>query len=421
MSQLEAAKVNVEDLQPGMFDAGLDRPWLETPFVTQGFVVKGIREIEQIRQYCRFVIIDKKRGIDEKRDGGQEQKFSTVQPVSAANDQQEQAQSRLSQEEEESTIPLPQQTPEIDSFKADYDEITDEFQVILERIKRGSALRIDNLTELANPLVESVVSNPGAITWLAQFKSADRYLYHHSLSVATWCVVIGRQLDLPKKELELLALGGMLLDIGKLKIPQPILGKEGELTDREFALVRKHVDLSVMMLRMSGERIPMSVLDMIRSHHERWDGTGYPKQLTGREIPIYSRIAAIADCYDAITRRRTYAKPVPHMTAIKSMYKWRGSAFQPELVEAFVKAVGVYPVGTIVELTSGEVAVVIRENPGKRLRPKLLVLLDKDKKLLSLFRELDLASDKSTDIYYALEPGTYGLNLEDFDLTEFIN
>ena len=209
----------------------------------------------------------------------------------------------------------------------------------------------------------------------------------------------------------------MLLDIGKLKIPGQLLNKKEQLTEREFSLVKKHVDLSLKMASESSRTIPQPVVDMIAYHHERFNGNGYPKALQGTQIPLYARIAAIADCYDAITSQRVYAQPIAHATALKKMYEWRGYDFQPELIEAFIQSVGVYPTGTLVELTSGQVGIIIKENSGKRLRPQVLVILDRCKNQLEDFIEMDLsahldADNKTVDIARTLEAGAYGLDPE---------
>ena len=215
----------------------------------------------------------------------------------------------------------------------------------------------------------------------------------------------------------MLSMGGMLLDIGKLKIPGAVLNKKKQLSEREFSLIKKHVDLSLKLAGDTSGRIPQPVIDMIASHHERFNGSGYPRSLKGSEIPLYARIAAIADCYDAITSQRVYASPITHAETIKKMYEWGGYDFQPELIEAFIQSVGIYPTGTLVELSSGEVGIVVKENPGKRLRPQLLLILNKNKKQLEVFREIDLAAvtgehRKAIEILKTLEPGAYGLDPE---------
>ena len=159
--------------------------------------------------------------------------------------------------------------------------------------------------------------------------------------------------------------------------------------------------------------MPQAVIDMIASHHERFNGSGYPQSIKGTQIPLYARIAAIADCYDAITSQRVYAKPITHALAIKKMYEWRGYDFQPELIEAFIQAVGVYPTGTLVELTSGEVAVVSDYRAGMGRKPKLTVILDMNKRRLAQKKVISITGKEgSIDIARNLPPDAYNLDPE---------
>jgi len=413
LGQLQSKKVYIQDLQPGMYVSGLDRPWLETPFSLQGFMVRNQTEVKKLGFYCDYVYIDSSKSLanlsinttpasPNKRPQSIvarpfKAEIATHQPVSYRE------QSSVSQE-----IPVAQVA---------YQNIRAEFDSMVSRIGNGKTINITQLSEAINPLVDSISRNPGASIWLARLKSQDSYTYSHCIAVAIWCTVIGRQIGLPKKDLSLLAMGGMLLDIGKLKIPPLILNKKQQLSEREFALIKKHVDLSLKMAKDSSRVMPQAVIDMIASHHERFNGSGYPEAIKGTQIPLYSRIAAIADCYDAITSQRVYAKPITHAQAIKQMYEWRGYDFQPELIEAFIQAVGVYPTGTLVELTSGEVGIVVKENPGKRLRPQVLVILDSDKQQRADFIEMDLSAatetgNQNVEIAKTLEPGAFGLDPE---------
>lgn len=417
MAQLQSKKVYVKDLQPGMYVSGLDRPWLDTPFSLQGFMIRNLSEVKKLGFYCDYVYIDSAKSIAN-LDISLSSKPSNKRPpgIVAKPFETELASHNPVRYTEQSSV-----THEIRVAQGAYQNIRDEFDSMVSRIGRGKALNLSQLSEVINPLVDSITRNPGASIWLARLKSQDSYTYRHCIAVAIWCSVIGRQIGLPKKELAQLSMGGMLLDIGKLKIPAVILNKNQQLSEREFALVQKHVDLSLKMARDSSRTMPQAVIDMIASHHERFNGSGYPQAIKGTQIPLYARIAAIADCYDAITSQRVYAKPITHALAIKQMYEWRGFDFQPELIEAFIQAVGVYPTGTLVELTSGEVGIVVKENPGKRLRPQVLVILDGDKKQLADFREMDLAeaigssdgsNQNSVEIAKTLEPGAYGLDPE---------
>jgi len=413
LGQLQTKKIYVHQLETGMYVSGLDRPWLETPFYLQGFMIRNASDVQKLSLYCDYVYVDYERSVTN-LDVEVSHKLSHSRKlgVAATPFNKELSSRRIVKYDDKIAV-----TSEISEANNAYQKIKDEFDNMASRIGSGKSLNIANLSEIVTPLVDSVVRNPGASIWLARLKSQDSYTYRHCIAVAIWCSVIGRQIGLPKKELALLSMGGMLLDIGKLKIPGAVLNKKQQLSEREFSLVKKHVDLSLKMAADSARKIPQSVMDMIACHHERFNGSGYPQALQGTEIPLYARIAAIADCYDAITSQRVYAKPIPHALAIKKMYEWRGYDFQPELIEAFIQSVGIYPTGTLVELSSGEVGIVVKENPGKRLRPQVLVILDQHKKQLEDFSEIDLANfvgedRKVVEILKTLEPGAYGLDPE---------
>ena len=185
--------------------------------------------------------------------------------------------------------------------------------------------------------------------------------------------------------------------------------------------MRNHVKLGVDMIRGSA-LVNTDVIDMITHHHERHDGSGYPDGLRGDDIPIFARIASIVDCYDAITSQRSYARAIPPSTAIKMLYEWKDIDFQAELIEEFIQAVGIYPAGTLVELSTGEVAVVMEAYRNRRLRPRLLVLLDADKQALQPPRPLDLLTEKTAadglplEIRKSLEPNAHGIDMSTIPL-----
>jgi HD-GYP domain-containing protein (c-di-GMP phosphodiesterase class II) len=261
-----------------------------------------------------------------------------------------------------------------------------------------------------------MVRHTGPCIWLVRLKQEDRYTYQHPLGAAIWAVALGRQLGLPKTDLRTLAIGGLLFDIGKLGVDPELLQTTRQLSDAEFQQVRNHVKLGVEMIQGS-TLMNTDVIDMITYHHERHDGSGYPKGLRGDDIPVFARIAAIVDCYDAITSHRGYASAIAPSTAIKMLYEWKDIDFQGELVEEFIQAVGVYPAGTLVELSNREVGVVMAAYRESRLRPRLLVLLDADKKPLDQPRTLDLkhvtkAPDGSPlEIRSSLEPGAHDIDM----------
>jgi putative nucleotidyltransferase with HDIG domain len=265
-------------------------------------------------------------------------------------------------------------------------------------------------------MIDSISRNPDACIWLARMKQEDQYTYQHSLGCSIWAVALGRQIGLPKSDLRTLAIGGLLFDVGKLRVAPDLLKSDRKLTDEEFAQLRNHVQHGVEMIKESG-LMNADVIAMVEHHHERHDGSGYPRGLSGDEIPVFARIASIVDCYDAITSHRSYARAIPPSTAIKMLYEWKYIDFQGELIEQFIQAVGIYPAGTLVELTTAEVGVVVAEYRTRRLRPKVMVLLDSDKQPCDEIKTIDLLNQKTTadgerlDILNSLEPDAYGIDM----------
>lgn len=416
---LKTLKVWTTDLDIGMYVSGLDRPWLETPFYTQGFFIKSADDIERLREHCEYVLVDRRRSLEptvararrsrtlnrpgrvdsvstERRRQPIEQIFHghSIKPwAEAANWEDER----------------PRAEAAMDTLLQDVDEIFDE-------VGDGEKLNIVRLRKSVEPIVDSIARNPDAALWVARLKQHDSYTYKHSLGASIWAVSLGRQLGLPKHDLRSLSMGCMLMDVGKLRIDSQLLQAERELTTEEMAEVASHVNHGLEIVQDSGI-LNQDVIDMVAHHHERYDGSGYPAGLRRNEIPPFARIAGIVDTYDAITSTRSYADPVSPSEAIKILYRCRDSDFQAELVEAFIQAIGIYPAGTLVELSSGEVGVVVAEYRTRRLRPKVMVLLDAQKNRLRQSRVVDLQELRDAEgnptvtIRCSLEPEAYGIDL----------
>lgn len=295
-------------------------------------------------------------------------------------------------------------------------KLAESVEDIFQKVGEGGALDIIKVRKSVEPMIDSIARNPDACVWLARLKQQDNYSYQHSIGASIWAVALGRQLGLPRADLRSLAVGGLLFDVGKLHVDQELLTAKRPLDEEEFKAVRKHVEYGVDIVSSSGLQ-NSDVMDMVAHHHERHDGSGYPQGLIGEEIPVFARIASIVDCYDAITSHRVYARGTSPSEAIKMLYKWRDIDFQAELVEEFIQAIGIYPAGSLVELSSGEVAVVIAESRTRRLRPRVMILLDADKQPLSTMAIIDLkdqshrANGEPLDIIGSLEPEAYGIDM----------
>jgi len=292
-----------------------------------------------------------------------------------------------------------------------YLSIQQEYNRISKVVKNHQNPDIKRIEPFIEALVESIIRNPAAAVWLARLKSKSSYAHRHSISCAILCCVMGRQLGLNRNELFQLALAGLLIDIGKLHLPDALLRKTTDLSNDERSEARRHIEHGLAILE--NNHLPAEISAAIRYHHERHNGCGYPEQLSGSDIPLYARIAGIVDCYDAITSPRYYATPIPHSEAILKMAGWRARLFQKELVDTFIQAIGLYPPGSLVELTNGEVAVVSDYRAGMGRKPKLTVILDVNKRRLAQKKVISISGKEgSIDIARNLPPDAYNLDPE---------
>lgn len=396
----------IDELKPGMYVCDLDRPWVGTPFLMQGFQIVCPEEIEQIGHYCKFVFIDELRSI--KMDKQRFEKRKTLQELFPNT--------KLTSYKKERTWlkEIPEAEKALDSLTASSNSIIDSF-------KNGTPFNIIEVKKNVGPMIDSVLRNPDASMWLARLKDKDDYIYRHSISCSVWAVALGREIGLPRHDLRTLAIGALLFDIGKTRLPTELLTKKTELTEEERALIKRHVEEGVDAVKEIPGIAP-EVVDIVKYHHERFDGSGYPYQLKGLNIPVMARIAAIVDCYDAMTSERHWVLASSPSMVVRKLYAWRGTQFQTELVEAFIKAVGLYPAGTIVQLSTKEIGIVTEENQEQRLRPKLIMLLNREKKPYPKGLYIDLANievnsrGEKLNIVKSLEPGTYGIDPKKIDI-----
>lgn len=305
---------------------------------------------------------------------------------------------------------------ELQTAKKIYKDFSTSVVDLVSDVQDNSAFDVEKVKVAVDPLVDSIMRNPDACMWLARLKNKDNYTYKHSMGASIWAVALGRQIGLPKVDLKSLAVGTMLCDVGKLKLPDGLLNKAGKLNKVEFMMVKSHVELGLEVLKGS-KGMNNHIMDIVAYHHERFNGSGYPKKLKGVKIPVLARVAAIADCYDAMTSERPYATAISPSLAVRKLYEWRNQDFQSELVEEFIQAVGLYPAGTLVELSNGAVGIVVAESRTSRLKPRILLLLDSDKNTLDEIEELDLMNHQISDaqplfITTSLSPGSYGIDPE---------
>ncbi len=432
MASDHVKEVLVTRLTLGMYVSALDRPWLETPYLMQGFHVNTLEDIENLKALCEYVYVDvdrQKKGtgstVETAPPSIQSKKSSNSVFNVTVNNLITKGRPPETQHTLEKLFTNRKLTTYLDKTSAK-EEMEIARQVcldlnhcvkgLLESVSAGQSVDIEKIKLTVSPMIDSILRNPDACMWLARLKNKDSYTYKHSMGASIWAVSLGRQIGLPKIDLMLLATGTLLCDIGKLRLPESLLTKKGQLSKEEFASVRSHVEMGLLTLE-SIENVNPKVVQIVANHHERHDGSGYPGQLRGTNIPVLARIAAIADCYDAMTSERIYAKAISPSMAVRKLFEWRDKDFQAELVEEFIQSVGLYPAGTLVELNTGEVAIVISESRSRRLRPKVLLLTDRVKVRRDKFKSFDMMDESACEensvfIQQSLSPGSYGVDPE---------
>ncbi len=399
-------KISTAEVEIGMFVSSLDRPWSETPFIFQGFPIKEQIEIEELKKLCRHVYI---MAPDEEIEISVLPARRQVDPVSPE---------MIGKIRYEVTTPARE---EIWTVREAHDELVGMVMEVETILREGNELRFPLIEKSVDVMIESIERNPDAYIWLNRIRKFDSYIYRDALNASVWATTLGRELGLERDKLNALATGALVMDIGKTALPSELLHKTDRLTDDEWAMMKTHVEHGVRILSETPD-ISQEVLDIVRTHHERLDGSGYPAVLTGNRIPLLGQIAGIVDFYVSVTTPRPYAQAVSSANAIYMLYQQQGKYFSETLVEHFIQAIYTYPTGSLVELTSGEVGVIISQNPGLRLRPNVVLLLDPDKRpyesypLVSLVDYTYGYTGKSVGISKALADGTYDICIEELPL-----
>ncbi len=418
-------RINIQDLTVGMYVSELDRPWLETPFLFQGFEIMADSDIEELGRYCKFVFID----ADQSRPGSLTNAHAQAQaqaqtPESTIKEGVRPIRDKKIEFEilKKSVAPKQDQAyQDITTLDEEVGRVSKTFKFakgliseIMDDARLGRSINIGGVRQVVTEMAESVIRNPDALTCYTQLKNHDQYTAEHSMRVSILAMVFGRHLGMDKAHLELLGTGGLLHDVGKMKTPLEILNKPGELTQAEAHIMEDHVPLGVEILENSGG-IPDPSMEVVRCHHERYDGTGYKSGIKSDTIGQFGLIGGIVDFYDAVTSDRCYRKGIPAHVMLREMYKLRGQAFDPHLVEQFIQCIGVYPIGSVVELNSGDIGVVTNINRERRLKPKIRLILKPDHKPYIAAKIIDLTKDRSEkgklfDIGAVVEAEKYHIN-----------
>jgi putative nucleotidyltransferase with HDIG domain len=374
-------KIPVEHLRPGMYIEDVNCSWLDHPFVANHFPVKDEKRIGEIRALgIREVYIDTTKGLD--------LADAPTQAEVRREIGQRMAEIAGEQGKDEPRVALAE---EIHRARKLHGEANRVVKGMLQDIRLGKQIEMEQVEPLVEKMVDSIFRNQDALLPLARLKEHDNYTFQHSVSVCALLVSFARGLGLERKIIKEIAIGGLLHDVGKAQVPDEILNKPAKLTDAEFAKMKSHVVQSIIILQNT-PGISQIALDVAGQHHERFDGTGYPNKLKGEEISLYGRMGAIVDVYDAISSDRVYHKGMAPTAALGRLLEWSKYHFDPALMRAYVKCIGIYPTGSLVRLESGRLGVVREQHPDKMMQPKVQVIFHAAHKHYLKPEMIDLAS-----------------------------
>ncbi len=371
-------EVSVDQLEFGVFISELDRPWTETPFMYQGFVLDNEKQLETLKKFCKKVTIDLDKGPDLPERNALLTSGTGNRPGVSARPR----------------VPEPLGPSVLTTIKnkvtyrekATVDEelpvarkVQHKTEVVLKDImgtvRAGKALDAPRVQEAVTSMTDSVVRNPDAMMLLAKLKAKGGHTLDRAFGVSIYMLTFGRFLQLPREQLDLLGVLGLLQDVGMTAVPEEVVMKKEPLTKVELMLCRSHIAHTTAILKETAG-LPSELHALAELHHERYNGSGYPKGLKGDQIGLFGSIAGLVDCFDAMTHPRPYAEVYSPSNALNHLYNSRNVLFDGPLVEQFVQCLGIFPVGALVELNSGEVGIVIAQNLVRRLQPKVMVVLD---------------------------------------------
>ncbi|HTF86552.1 MAG TPA: DUF3391 domain-containing protein [Cellvibrio sp.] len=429
---IKQVKLNVNELTIGMYVSGLDRPWSQTPFPLQGFYIRDLGEITQLKTLCNHVYIDVEKGR-----GPVSANLKTLTPqgrVKGAGREPHKnsfltepvAPLKIQRNLYREVQPLQK---EVKKARQLHQKVYGAVGEVLDQLERNQlqTASIGETKRVASEMVDSVLRNPDAFTWLSRVQEKDEYTYSHAVRSSVWAILFGRHIGLPKRDLDVLALGVLLKDVGKVMLDSELLTKV-ERTAEEEKAYESFVELGADILRKTPGVEPR-VISVVKTHCERLNGSGFPQGLRGDKIPLLGKIAGIVTYYDHVTNPRGSRHPIAPSKAVAKLYELRNIQFQEELVVEFIRAIGLYPTGTLVELSTGEVGVVVEQNFERRLKPKVMLVLDACKQPLAECSLLDLSEDdkrkqalldsgkktryeiEKVEIARDLEPGSYDVDI----------
>lgn len=395
-------RIPVEELQLGMFVSGLDRPWLGTPFLYQGFLLRSQQEFEDLKRYCREVFIDTERADP----AGLRPLGPTAAGAGALPGTGRVAYPPTIEPEQE----WPKAAAALQGTQAAIEEV-------FRTVQAGGMLESGQAREAVGNMKASMLRNPDALMLFGAMRARGGYQLERAMDVSVYMIAFARHLGMSEEAIEQAGLAGLLQDVGMLHLPPEMLQKAGRLEPVEYRIVRGHVERSREILART-QGLPAEVAEIAYLHHERHDGSGYTRGVKGESLGVLGAMAGMVDTFDALTVKRPYAQAMSPSNALNLLFRMRGRTFHPELVEQFIRCIGYFPVGSVVELNSGEIAVVIAQNE-QRLQPKVVVVRDAQghrlhpQKFLNLARLPKAGAEEPYRIRRTLEQGRTDVSIKE--------
>jgi len=360
-----------------MYISELDRQWPDSPFGTQSFTLESIDQLNLLTCHCDHLYIETDLEVPEtsfgtpnnKRNTGftrlqqPEVDFALLKKLAAPGRKSSRYGDLVTVEKEICTI------------REVHYQAVELIEGLVHQVRQGNGLDVSATQDVVSEFTNSIVRNPDALVCFTRIKEARASTAQHGLRCCIYALALGRHLGMGQRQLNDLGIGALLHDIGKTRVPIEILECGYELSEEETRIYRKHVADGVAILR-GAAKIPAASVELVRLHHERFDGSGYTSGLSGSEINQFGYIGGIVDAFDGLINSHPGHKRLPVHIALKVMYEQRGKMFHPHLVEEFIRCVGIYPIGSIVEMRSGEVGVVVALNRTRRLKPHVAIVQD---------------------------------------------
>lgn len=382
-------KIPVPRVIMGMYIHELCGSWMDHPFWKSGFLLQDPHDLERLQSSSvTEVWIDVSKGLGDVEGETPEQAVErgervlqeiAIQPIRENIADELRRAAKICERSKDAVVSM------------------------FNEVRMGQMLNTEQTQRVVSEITQSVLRHPNALLSIVRVKQADEYTYMHSVAVSALMIALARQLGFENDEVHEAGMAGLLHDVGKMAIDDGILNKPGSLTDNEFEQIKRHPEYGVRYLQKGSEPVSRAVLEACYSHHEKMDGSGYPRALKGEQISVLSRMAAVCDVYDALTSDRPYKKGWGPSETIQRMAQWTGH-FDPQIFQAFVRSVGIYPLGSLVRLKSGRLAVVIEQNEKSLLVPKVKVFFS-TKSGLHIEREIvNLAAPHCNDAIAAREP-----------------